>query len=290
MTESDGDQPAPPAAAPEDESPLGRLLTRLRLTQDDPLRFQGGSGRGGVTENNRLFGGLVLGQAAMAAGRTVEHLHLHALQAQFLRPTAPEAPVHYDVEVTKDGRRFANRIVYARQDNKLMLTAQCGFTRMRATPATHQRPAPRVPLPDRQPNRDAARGRSNWHRAPIDIRLCDPLPDPAQRHLPATRFWMRPTALIPDMEPRLHEALLAYITDRTLLGTAFLPYLPDGPRGVSLDHALHLYQPVDCNQWLLYDSESPAAGSSRGLAHGYLYQQDGTLIGTVVQEGTLDLE
>jgi acyl-CoA thioesterase-2 len=290
MTEFGSDGRMPSSGTAQSDTPLGRLLTRLRLTQESALRFRGGSGRGGVTENNRLFGGLVLGQAAMAAGRTVDAFRLHALQAQFLRPTAPEAPVHYDVEITKDGRRFANRIVYARQNGRLMLTAQCGFTRLGPSPASHQRPAPRVPLADRQPNRDAARGRSNWQRAPIDIRLCDPLPDPNQRHLPATRFWMRPTAHIPEDEPRLHEALLAYITDRTLLGTAFLPYLPDDPRGVSLDHALHLYQPVDCNQWLLYDSESPAAGSSRGLAHGYLYQQDGTLIGTVVQEGTLDLD
>lgn len=273
----------------EASSPLGRLLHRLSLEPLAEHRFAGGSGRGGVTENNRLFGGLVLGQATMAASRTVEveQFALHALQAQFLRPTAPDQPVIYEVQRTKDGRRFANRLILARQNDRIMLTAQASFSTFVESPLAHQRPAPECPDPESLPNRDAARGRAQWREAPIDIRLIDPLPEADQRYAPATRFWIRPGAAIPANQPRLHEALLVYATDRTLLGTAFLPYGPDHARGVSLDHSLHLYQPLDFNQWLLYDMASPVAGYQRGYVQGFLYQRDGKLVAAVTQEGTL---
>ena len=276
---------------PTATSPLGRLFRRLELEALGELRYQGGSGRGGVTENNRLFGGLVLGQAAMAAARSVERpdFRLHSLQTQFLRPTAPEHPVFYEVEATKDGRSFANRIVRVLQNDKVMFCALASFGAFNASPARHARPMPAVPDPEGLPNRDEVRGRPKWQDAPIDIRLCAPLPDPQKRHGTTARYWFRPSARLPADHPALHEALLAYASDRTLLGTAFQPYLPDEPRGVTLDHALQVFHPVDLNQWLLFDTESPAAGYGRGLAHGYFYERSGSLVAAVVQQGTLIL-
>ncbi|MEM6708265.1 MAG: acyl-CoA thioesterase domain-containing protein [Pseudomonadota bacterium] len=277
-----------PARARESASPFDRLLKRLRLTQRSELVFEGGSGRGGATEANRLFGGLVLGQAVMAAARTVDQGSLHALQAQFLGPSQAGEPLHVEVESLKNGRQFSSRLVRVRQGDRIMLAALASFTTFTSKALAHQRPMPNVPAPEGQPNRDAVRGRSDWQTAPIDIRLCsDALPDPTQPHEPALRFWLRANGQVPTDEPQLHAALLAYATDRTLLGTAMLPHQGTEPRGVSLDHSVHLYRPADMSDWLLYDMDSPVAGYGRGLARGFLYRRDGTLVGVVQQEGTL---
>ena len=46
---------------------LQRLIKRLDLQQRETDVYTGGSGEGGVTENSRLFGGMVAAQATMAA-------------------------------------------------------------------------------------------------------------------------------------------------------------------------------------------------------------------------------
>ena len=65
----------------------------------------------------------------------------------------------------------------------------------------------------------------------------------------------------------LHEALLVYASDRTLLSTASRPHgLPWGKRLVaSLDHAMWLHRPARYDDWVLYASHSPVAHAARGL-------------------------
>ena len=39
------------------------------------------------------------------------------------------------------------------------------------------------------------------------------------------------------------------------------------------------------DEWLLYDTDSPTAHGARGLARGFLYDQQGRLVVSMVQEG-----
>jgi acyl-CoA thioesterase II len=41
------------------------------------------------------------------------------------------------------------------------------------------------------------------------------------------------------------------------------------------------------DDWMLYESESPWTGESRGLNIGYIYSRDGRHVATCVQEGLL---
>ena len=41
--------------------------------------------------------------------------------------------------------------------------------------------------------------------------------------------------------------------------------------------------------WLLYDMDSPNAYGARGLARGFLFTRDGTLVVSMVQEGLMRL-
>ena len=93
-------------------------------------------------------------------------------------------------------------------------------------------------------------------------------------------------ALPPD--PLLHVCALTFASDLTLLesvavhhGMAFVVDL----QAASLDHAMWFHRPFRADEWLLYQSESPAASGGRGLATGQIWSQDGRHVASVVQEG-----
>ena len=90
------------------------------------------------------------------------------------------------------------------------------------------------------------------------------------------------------VEPIVHQTLLAYISDHTLLGAALLPHpatgRSDGMALASLDHAIWFHQPCRTDQWLLYHQDSPIARSARGFSRGTFFTQDGRLVASTVQE------
>ena len=266
-------------------SAFDRLLKRLDLAQEAEQAFVGRSGNRGVTEENRLYGGLVLAQAAVAAARTVPGLPAHALHGFFLRPGRPGQDIRFAVEVTKAGRRFHTRCVTAVQGDKPILQLLISFSANEPS-VEHQSKMPAAPAPEGLPNRDQARGRRNQAEAVIDVRLCDPLtarvPLPGQK-----RVWLKPTQAVPD-DPIVHLALLVYATDRAFLSTAWRPHADHGQlAGASLDHSLWLHEAPRFDDWLLYDMHSPAARHARGLVQGALYHRSGSLLGNVAQQGTL---
>ncbi len=56
---------------------------------------------------------------------------------------------------------------------------------------------------------------------------------------------------------------------------------------MSLDHALWWHRPARVDDWLLYIRESPRTSGGRGLAYGYFYTRDGTLVASSAQEGLM---
>jgi acyl-CoA thioesterase-2 len=70
-------------------------------------------------------------------------------------------------------------------------------------------------------------------------------------------------APLPD-DAALHRAVIAYISDMTLLGTSMLPHGISGKagtaKGASLDHALWFHEDARADQWLLYACDSPGPG------------------------------
>ena len=55
----------------------------------------------------------------------------------------------------------------------------------------------------------------------------------------------------------------------------------------SLDHSIWFHRPFRADEWWLYDQWSPSASGGRGLSLGRVFQQDGTLVATVAQEGLI---
>lgn len=266
------------------------LLRRLDLAPAGPDAFRGGTGRG----EGLVFGGLLLAQAVVAAGRTVAERLPHSLHAHFLRPARYGVALDWTVARDRDGFAFGTRRATAAQQGRVVCAATVGFTTAPdAAELTHGDGAPPVPPPAAVPDWEDVRvdvlGGRGVRRpdGPIEVRECDPDEAAPRAGRPARRrLWMRVRDRLPD-DPLLHAALLAFVSDRGLLSTAARPHgLMWGARlGASLDHALWWHHPVRVDDWLLYATESPVAVGGRGLVLGALYGPGGRRVASVAQEG-----
>jgi acyl-CoA thioesterase-2 len=264
-------------------SALAAVVDRLNVTQQGPYRF---SAKPGPRDRPRLFGGLVAGQATVAASRTVVDLQIHSLHAYFLQPGDPALPVAYEVTPLKEGKNFHARQVLGRQADRIIFSLQASFLRPEAG-FSHHEPMPDAPPPEQVEQHPFGFWGPN---SPVQVRDCDRAkPGHAQATVEQRRLWLRPAASLPD-DPVLHLGMLVFASDMSLLSTGLLhhPELRERPRaGGSLDHALWFHRPTRFDDWLLYALRSPAAEGGRPLITGAMYRRDGTRVMSVAQEGLI---
>ncbi|WP_247690901.1 acyl-CoA thioesterase II [Streptomyces sp. B15] len=279
-------------------SPAERLVDLLNLEEIDLNIFRGRSPHESL---QRVFGGQVAGQALVAAGRTVdEERPVHSLHAYFLRPGIPGVPIVYQVERVRDGRSFTTRRVVAVQQGRTIFNLTASF-HIREPGFEHQMPMPRVPEPESLPQlADEIRERLGSLPVPLermarrqafDLRYVDRLrwnPSELEGVEPRSAVWMRAIGSLGD-DPLVHTCALTYASDMTLLDAVRLPVEPLwGPRNfdtASLDHAMWFHRPFRADEWFLYQQESPIATGARGLARGQIFDREGRLIVSVMQEG-----
>ena len=93
---------------------LADLLDLLDLEKIEEDMYLGVSPKTGW---QRVYGGQVLGQALVAASRTVpdEDRIAHSLHGYFLRPGDTTIPILYQVDRIRDGKSFTTRRVVAVQ-------------------------------------------------------------------------------------------------------------------------------------------------------------------------------
>ena len=91
----------------------------------------------------------------------------------------------------------------------------------------------------------------------------------------------------------MHQAVLAYASDFTLLDTALIAHgklLFDADiQLASLDHSLWYHRPFRADEWMLYVQDSPNAHGARGFSRGSIYTREGALIASAAQEGLMRL-
>jgi len=274
------DRPLPYNAGPMDPT-LTELLQILDLEPIEENAFRGYHAPGA---EGRLFGGQIMAQALMAAGRTLPPtLHVHSLHGYFLRPGDSRVPVLFSVDRIRDGRSFSTRRVVAIQRGAAIFEMSTSF-QVQEDGFTHQARTPLLSPPTTIPPA-LLRGAfisvmENWKW------MHDGTPKP-----PYKRVWFRANGAL-GADPLLHACLLTYQSDSDLLSTARLPHAPlDRSRlqRASLDHALWFHRPARLDEWLLYDLDSPSAAQARGYSRGELYQADGTLVASAMQESLLRL-
>jgi acyl-CoA thioesterase-2 len=274
------------------------LLKILDLEQIEVNLFRGQSPKSGW---QRVFGGQVIGQSLVAARRTVEGRHPHSLHGYFMRPGDPKVPIIYEVDRIRDGKSFTTRRVVAVQHGQAIFAMSASF-QVDEGGFDHQAAMPDVPGPDELPSEDDVKAellsrmpepmRTYYERErPIDMR-----PVEINRYLsrepmePQFHVWIRTTGRLPD-DPAIHQCVLAYASDMTLLDTSLVPHgrtvFDPTIQGASIDHAMWFHRPFRADEWLLYAQDTPNAGGARGFSRGLIFSQDGTLVASVAQEGLI---
>src|SRR6188472_3662446 len=123
----------------------------LNVLDLEPLEVNLFRGRSPQVGWQRVFGGQVVGQALVAACRTVDERPPHSLHAYFLLAGDPKVPIVYEVDRIRDGRSFATRRVVAIQHGRAIFTMAVSFHNDEPG-MSHQMPMPEVPHPDQLPS------------------------------------------------------------------------------------------------------------------------------------------
>jgi acyl-CoA thioesterase II len=278
---------------------LDGLVSILDLETLEQNLFRGRSPEAGW---QRVYGGQVLGQALTAAGRTVEQDRLaHSLHALFLLAGDPAVPIIYEVERIRDGGSFTTRRVKGIQHGKAMFAMSVSFQKAEQS-FEHQSSMPKVPMPEELPSeKELAKQiikhlpenmRSYWERErPIEMRPVDVSRYLTRaHHEPVQHIWMRANGRLADAFA-LHQCVLAYASDFTLLDTALIAHgkllFDQDVQLASLDHSLWFHRRFRADEWLLYSQDSPSAHGARGFCRGSVFTRDGTLVASVAQEGLM---
>ncbi len=276
----------------------------LDILDLEPLDLNLFRGRQPQAHWQRVFGGQVIGQALVAAVRTVDAARPpHSLHAYFLLPGDPKIPIIYDVDRIRDGKSFTTRRVTARQHGHPIFSAMISF-HADEPGLEHQAKMPKVPPPEDLPGEsemrkamlpsmpDAVR-RYYERERPIEMRPVE-FERYTGKKVEGGRFhmWIRTTGKLPD-DLAIHQCVLAYASDMTLLDAALAPHgrtlFEREFMAASLDHALWLHRPFRADDWLLYAQDSPNLYGSRGFSRGLIFTRDGTLVASVAQEGLVRL-
>lgn len=283
----------------ETPAPMDVLLQTLDLEKLEENLFRGRSPQVGW---QRVFGGQVIGQALVAAQRTVsEGRYVHSLHAYFMRPGDPSVPIIYDVDRIRDGASFATRRVVAIQHGKAIFSMSASF-QFDEEGFDHQITLPDVAPPETLLGEQDIKEkflanapeaiRRYWERPrPIEIRPVSLKHYFSRDKLePSQDVWVKAVGAVPD-ERHIQAAVLAYISDMTLLDTALYAHgtsvFDRDLQVASLDHAMWFHRPCRMDDWLLYTQDSPSAFGARGMTRGSLFDRSGILIASVAQEGLI---
>jgi len=281
------------------QSAVEELLDILNLEVLEKTLYRGRSPKTGW---QRVFGGQVIGQALVAAQRTVpEGRSVHSLHGYFLRAGDPAVPIIYEVDRIRDGGSFTTRRVIGIQHGQAIWSMSASF-QVAEDGLDYHMPMPDQPLPDdllgeQGPKETFMRTapehvRAYWNKErPIEILATSFEHYISDKKLPPKQYtWVRATGPIPD-DPSLQAAVLAYASDMTLLDTALYPHgkkvFDRDLQVASLDHAMWFHRPININEWLLFAQDTPNSNGGRGFTRGSLYAADGTLVASCTQEGLI---
>ncbi|MBA8815942.1 acyl-CoA thioesterase-2 [Microbacterium halimionae] len=276
------------------EDPIVNLLGVLALESSDARTTEDiFTGRSQPMPYGRVFGGQVLAQAVVAAGRTLPDERLpHSMHGYFLRPGDASRSITFSVDRIHDGRSFSTRRTQAFQDGVPIFSMIASF--QDESPGMEHHAAMPTGIPDPEslpdPDSDGSHPFSDriFSEQPLDVRhVHGALYTEAVEPSATQAVWMRTRGALPD-EPGVHRAALAYMSDLTIQETILrahgIAWMTPGLKVASLDHAMWWHRDGRADEWVLYMQESPSARGGRGLATGRIYSRAGELLVSVAQE------
>jgi len=237
-----------------------------------------------VGDGGHLFGGHSLGLALSAASATVNaELWPQSIHANFIDAGTAGAEMRLEVQSLRDSRAFAVRQVTVTQGDATPLLMQASFHAGEVGPDWHSDDPFDFPDPESLESDETFL----FNMDPIDVRPVNgPSPRGEGHMVPLVHpFWVRPHVQLPD-DRMAHAAVLAFISDYMVVGTAQAPLtkVPAGSRVVTMEHGLWFLRPFDANDWLLFTAEPLSVYHGRGLSRGSVFNRDGLMVATFVQE------
>lgn len=283
-------------------TPAVSLADLLGLLDLERLDETGGTvtmrGRPQQIPEDRVFGGLLLAQALVAAGRTVpEHQHVVSLQADFVSGVPTDGPLRWRVDPLADAESLsARRSTLLADDGAELFSATMRWATVRAdlpswssvSPAEVVGPESLPDLEDRHPG--DARVPAWWRiPRPVQFRHVEPPPYVAPE-APTDRqsVHIRSTDPLPA-DPVVRAAVAAYVSDMSLLEPAYRAlgatrHAP-GARILSLTHSLTFHRDPDLSTWHQFDSRVGVVAHGRAYGAGELFDDQGRHVLTATQLG-----
>lgn len=247
---------------------------------------------------DRVFGGLLMAQALVAAGRTAPPAQrVVSLQADFVGGVSTDRPLIWEVTRIADSASMSTRRCRLVDDTgDELFGAVTRWAAVRSDLPSYAAAVP-CPAPDPEGLPDMADRWGNderippWWRneRPVHMRHASAPPYLA-RSAPGDRqtAFFRATSQLPD-DPVVRAALVAYATDMSILEPAFLAlgsarHAP-GSRILSLTHALTFHAEPDLSSWHQFDCRVEAVAHGRAHGTGDLFDSDGRHVATASQLG-----
>lgn len=285
-----------------EQDPLAHLLRVLDLEYHGDVTGEDiYSGESMHQPSGRVYGGQVLAQAMMGMGRTVDPArNPHSLHAYFLRAGDIHQPIDFAVERLRDGRSFSARRAHAFQSGKAILSGILSFQEEQEGRELNDT-MPDVERPENLASTDETLGGIDhpvaafWTRqSAFEIRHVNPSlylsPDPKKS--PHQAVWMRARGTV-KADQLTQRALLTYACDQIMLEPVLRGigecWVSPKLSVASLDHAIWWHRDVYVDDWFLFVQDAPSAQGGRGLGTARVFQGDGTLVATTVQEGMVRL-
>jgi uncharacterized protein (DUF427 family)/acyl-CoA thioesterase len=239
------------------------------------------------TSRNVVEGGQLLGQAVIAASKSLPRQRVTSAYMIFSKAATFDAPLDVNVEVLRPGKTFSTVSVRIDQEETLrsagLLLLDSGSPDLIRADVE----MPVVPGPyESEPFDMGVTGR--------DLRVVDGAysDDPDRTGPPEIYAWMR-FRDAPD-EPYLHAALMAQSTTHWTIAAAMLPHKGLGQADahvtlstgiMSISVAFH--DDVDVTGWLLYANRAIFAGRGLAQGEGHVFTEQGDLVASYSVQGMI---
>lgn len=286
---------------------LAGFLVALELEAIDGAAADAATGRAGDTSAARagtgsawragnmdnpgpvVFGGQILAQTVVAAGRLVGPQDVKSVHTVFARGAAADAGLEIAAEVMHAGRAFSSLTVTVGQGQRLCARSLVLTEAAEPDLIRHAPDPPTAGADAAVPSAHGGAATSWW-----ELRTVEgvDIGDPEAVGPPRLGVWMRfPGA--PD-DPLVARALLAYASDGFLIGAALRPHPGFGQslahvafNTTVLTHTLSFHEPFSAGDWLLLDQEAPYAGRGRSYGRAHVWSEDGRLVASFVQDAMI---
>jgi acyl-CoA thioesterase-2 len=236
---------------------------------------------------NVVEGGHLLGQAIVAASKTIISQHVVTGHIIFSKAASWNLPIELNLEVLHAGRMFSTVEARFHQEGQLRSAALLLLDRGAPDAFGLRADMPTVAGPkDSEPCDMGVTGR--------DLRIVDGAYDPDPDHVgpPEISVWVR--FRDDPGETYLHQALMAQSTTHWIGAAAMRPIPGVGLEGAHITFsggpmsvAMSFHNEADVTDWLLYTNVATYADRGLTYGEGRIFTGEGILVGSFAVQGMM---